>query len=139
MNYLLVILGMVVIFFFCFSKRENFTIAEREGVLCNPIFTSAETILFPNSKSFTVQGYIYKETPIVYRNGKKIVPLNFKVDSNSLVYYFTVYAPEGSNSEWILETSDFIEPLINDGNTGKRVKVDLVRRRQDFNKWRMHL
>lgn len=123
----------------CWNKRENFTIAEREGVFCNPKISNFEGKLLPNSEVFVIQGYNYKKTPIIYRDGKKIVPLQFFWNSSALAYYFTVYAPEGlCGSEWILETSDFVEPVVNDGRTGKRIKVDVARRREDFNKWLLY-
>ena len=140
MKYLLGLLVFLLVIWYCVTpEKENFTIAQREGVFCNPKISNFEGKLLPNSEVFVIQGYNYKKTPIIYRDGKKIVPLQLFWNPSALAYYFTVYAPEGlCGSEWILETSDFIEPVVNDGRTGKPIKVDLSRRREDFNKWLLY-
>lgn len=120
------------------KPSEDFTIAERDGILCNPKIRNTEGPLLPNSIVFVIQGYNYKETPIFFRDGKKVVPLQYFRDYSSMTYYFTIYAPKGlCGSEWILETSDYIEPVVNDGKTGEDIKVTSERRRADFNWWKL--
>lgn len=120
------------------GKSEDFTIAERDGILCNPKIRNTEAPLLPHSVVFVIQGYNYKETPKIYRDGEKIVPLQYFWDYSSTTYYFTVYAPKGiCGSQWILETSDYIKPVVNDGRTGKDVIVTSERRREDFNWWKL--
>lgn len=120
------------------KKKDNFTIAERDGVFCDPRIRNTEAKLLPNSEVFILQGYNYKETPKIYRDGEKIVPLQYFWDYSSTAYFFTVYAPKGLNgSEWIIETSDYVMPVVNDGRSGKRLDVKLERRRDEFNKWKL--
>jgi hypothetical protein len=140
MKYL--VIAAIILFMFwycCVGVKENFTIAKREGVFCDPKIANFEGDLLPNSEVFVIQGYNYKQTPKIYRDGKKIVPLQLFWNPSAMAYYFTVYAPDGlCGSEWILETTDFVEPVVNDGRTGKSIKVDLARRRDDFNKWMLY-
>jgi hypothetical protein len=120
------------------NKGENFTIAERDGILCNPTIRNTEEPLLPNSAVFLIQGYNYKETPSIYRNGEKIVPLQFFWDYSSMVYYFTVHAPNGiCGSEWRLVTSDYVKPVVNNGRTGEEITVTSERRRGGFNWWKL--
>lgn len=120
------------------GKSEDFTIAERDGIACNPKIRNAEGPLLPNSVVFVIQGYNYKETPVIHRDGEKVVPLQYFWDYSSTTYYFTVYAPKGlCGSNWILETSDYIKPVVNEGRTGQEINVTPERRREDFNWWRL--
>lgn len=130
---------ILAIFWLSGNVKENFTIAKRRGVLCPPLIRrSLEDKLMSNSLIFVIQGYNYKETPKIYRDGKKIVPLQYEWDAESMAYYFTVSAPYGlCDSEWILETSDFVEPVIVEGRSGDLVNVGLLRRREGFNRWSM--
>lgn len=138
-NFLLAIIFILAIFWLSGDFKENFTIAKRHGILCPPLIRkSLEDKLMPNSLIFVIQGYNYNETPKIYRDGKKIVPLQYEWDAESMAYYFTVSAPYGlCGSEWILETSDFVEPVIVEGRSGDPVKVGLLRRREGFNRWNM--
>lgn len=120
------------------KTKDNFTIAERNGVFCDPRITNKEGKLLPNSEVFVIQGYNYTETPKIYRDGEKIVPLQYFWDYSAMAYYFTVYAPKGlCDSEWILETPDYVMPVVNDGRTGEKINVSVVRRREGFNKWKL--
>lgn len=120
------------------KNPEDFTIAERNGILCNPKIRNTDGPLLPNSVVFVIQGYNYKETPIIHRDGESVVPLQYSWDYSSSTYYITVYAPKGlCGSEWILETSDYIKPIVNDGRSGNEITVTTERRRGDFNWWRL--
>lgn len=120
------------------GKSEDFTIAERNGISCNPTIRDTEGPLLPNSVVFVIQGYNYKETPVIHRDGEKVVPLQYSWDYSSSTYYLTVYAPKGlCGSNWILETSDYIKPVVNEGRSGKEVIVTPERRREDFNWWKL--
>ncbi len=134
---LLALVFALAIFFLSGSTVENFTIAKRHGILCPPLLRKTlEDKLMPNSVVFVIQGYNYAETPILYRDGKKIVPLQYEWNGEAMAYYFTVAAPNGlCGSEWVLETSDFIEPVVNEGRSGEKIDVVLRRRRGGFNKW----
>ncbi len=136
---LIIISGLLILFLCYFSrKNESFTIAERDGVFCNSKIRNTEGDLLPNSVVFVIQGYNYKSTPKFFRDGKDIQPLQYFWDPSATAYYFTLYAPFGvCGSEWILETSDYIMPVVNDGRTGTQLKVDLIRRREDFNRWKI--
>ena len=115
---------------------EHFSIAERDGVLCYPFLNNREAWLMPNSIVFVIQGYNYATTPVIIRDRKEIVPLQYAWDYRSMAYYFVVSAPRGlEGSEWILQTSDFVEPIVNEGRTGARLNVGLLRRRDQYNWW----
>lgn len=135
----ILLIGVLLIILLVLWKvktTENFTIAERDGILCDPKTRDIENQLLPNTVVFVIQGYGYERTPIFYRDGSKIRPEQTFYDPTSLAYYFTVYAPLGlCGSEWVLETSDFVKPVVNEGRSGKAMKVILQRRRRDFNKW----
>lgn len=136
--YVAIFLLMVMIWLDNAKVPEDFTIAERDGILCNPKIRNTEDPLLPNSVVFVIQGYNYKETPIIHRDGEKIVPLQYYWDYSSTAYYITVYAPKGlCGSEWILETSDYIKPVVNEGRSGDKITVTTERRRGGFNWWRL--
>lgn len=136
-NFFLVIIFLLVIFWLAGGTKENFTIAKRDDLLCPPLIRkSLEDKLLPNSVIFVIQGYNYADTPKIYRDGKKIVPLQYEWDAEATAYYFTVSAPQGlCNSEWVLETSDFVKPVIVEGRSGGQLTVGLLRRREGFNRW----
>ena len=119
-------------------SKENFTIAERNGLLCPPFLNNREAHLMPNSVAFVIQGYNYAQTPKIYRDGKKITPLQYAWDSDSMAYYFVVSSPFGlEGSQWILETSDFVEPVVYEGRTYVHMNLTLLRRREGYNRWEM--
>jgi hypothetical protein len=131
---------VLIILVLCSDKtKENFTIAKRTGLFCKPLLSGdSDTNLMPNSITLVIQGYNYKKTPIIYRDGKSIVPLQYSWDYSSMAYYFVVYAPKGTcGHSWILETSDFVEPVVADGRTNENMQVSLIRRRNDFNMWEL--
>jgi hypothetical protein len=136
---LLIILTAALIFIKS-TGREYFTVAKRTGLLCKPLLNNhTENDLMPKPYiSIVIQGYNYQKTPIIYRDGKKITPLQYEWDYMSMAYYFVVWAPNKKcGSEWILETSDFVKPVVTDGVTNVDFKVELERRREGYNKWRL--
>jgi hypothetical protein len=137
MNVLLLVVLVVILFLITKVTVEKFTIAERHGILCNPIRKLSP--LTPNSISLIMQGYNYDETPKIYRDGIKIIPFQFSRDSQAQIYYFTLAAPNGAcNHNWMIETSDFVEPVVSNGENGNRAKVTLLRRRGGFNQWNIN-
>jgi hypothetical protein len=133
---ILFLLGLILTLVLVAKPREHFTIAERHGLLCDPRMNQTDAYLNPNSISFVVQGYNYQTTPVIIRDGVEITPLQYFWDHNSMAYYFVVYAPKKlDGSEWIIQTYDFVEPVVNDGVSGAPLKVTLLRRRDGFNWW----
>lgn len=122
---------------------ENFTIHQVDEPGCIPSTSSLSYTssamnvpLQPNTTRIAVQGYNYTTTPIFYRDGKKIIPVEFAWNSDNMIYYFTLASPNGvCGHEWILETYDFVEPTVVDQDSNKSMKVRLERRRYGFNKW----
>ena len=117
------------------NNRENFTIAMRNGWLCKPLVNHEEDDLTPNAFSFVVQGYNYQDTPNFFRDGERITPMRFDHDASELAYYFVVAAPKGCDHQWILETTDYIEPIVSEGRSGRNMQVTPVRRREGYNRW----
>ena len=116
------------------------SIALRHGILCKPLLNErTEYHLMPKpAVSIVVQGYNYEDTPVIYRDGQRVTPLEFERNYSSMVYFYMVYAPNGKcNHEWILETTDFVKPVVTDGMTGEDFIVILERRRGGFNRWRL--
>jgi len=118
------------------TTREGFTTSFQHGWLCHPLVNEDQENILPDHVTFVVEGYNYQDTPIVYRDGKKIVPLQFSWDYTSMAYYIMVAAPGGPDGhQWVLETFDFVQPKVTEGRTLKPVKVSLMRRRYGFNRW----
>lgn len=134
---ILIIIVFLAILYFSGAK-EGFTISKRDGRLCKPLLnshTEANLMQKPNV-SMVVQGYNYKDTPIFYRDGKKITPLEYEWDYRSMAYYFTLYAPNGiCNHQWILQTSDFVEPIVTNGSTNQDFTVNPLKRQEGANQW----
>lgn len=99
------------------SKGEKFTITEYRKPLCDPQdFVGADPSLTPNSIALVVAGFNYQEPPYIYRDHKKLVPLQTFEDYTNLAYYYVVYAPEGlKGSRWEIHTTDAVEPTVNQG------------------------
>jgi hypothetical protein len=126
----------VLALFFTRNVKENFTIVEREGLLCHPFVNNRETNLMPNSIVIIVQGYNYVDTPKILRDGRVIIPLQYAWDSDSLAYYFIVYAPKGMcGSNWMLETSDHVKPVVIEGRNNKDFIVNLEKRNEGHHMW----
>jgi hypothetical protein len=119
-------------------SKEGFATAFRHGWLCQPLINNDQDDILPTNVTFVVEGYNYQETPIIYRDGKKVVPLQFSWDYTSMAYYFVMAAPKGAaNHKWMLETFDFVEPRVTEGRSLEPVKVKLLRRRFGFNHWEL--
>jgi hypothetical protein len=131
-----VVIIIVMVAGIALYKKEGFTIAVRDNkLLCDPLVNHDEDYLMPHSVTFVIQGYNYAETPIIYGDDEKLIPLQYAWDYESMAYYITVDAPKGlCGTKWILETSDFVEPVVKTGE-GKLLKVTLMRRRYRFNRW----
>jgi len=92
----------------------------------------------PLSVVFVIQGYNYKTTPKIFRDQQLVTPLQYAWDYGNMAYYLTVYAPNGlCGSDWILETSDFVEPIVYEGRSERKMNVTLQRRREDYHKWQL--
>ena len=118
------------------GKREGFTLHERDGLLCPPFLNNRDAEIMPRSVVFVVQGYNYQETPKIFRDGQLVTPLQYAWDYANMAYYLTVYAPNDlDGSEWILETYDFVEPVVHEGRSERKMNVDLQRRRNGYHKW----
>ena len=129
-----IIIGLAV--FFGSALRENFTLHERSGKLCPPFLNNEDWHLIPSSVVFVVQGYNYQSMPKIFRDGDVITPLQYSWDYGNMIYYITVHAPEGlRGSNWVLETTDFVEPEVYEGRTNTKVIVSLLRRRNGYNRW----
>lgn len=93
--------------------------------MCYPFLDHREDWLLPDSQVFVIQGYNYQNTPKIYRDGRIITPLQYARDYGNMIYYFAVYAPNGlCGSQWMVETSDNVKPLVNDGRTCSSLSVD---------------
>ena len=132
----LVLLALAVYIYSNRSTKEGFTTSFQHGWLCHPLINEDQESILPDHTTFVVEGYNYQETPVVYRDGKKIVPLQYSWDYTSMAYYIMVAAPGGADQhQWVLETYDYVEPKVTTGETLMPVKVDLMRRRNGFNRW----
>ena len=139
---LCVVIGLFVLLAFLvyvFSKkrtREGFTTAFRDGTLCQPLTNNRQNYLMPHAVTFVLEGYNFKDTPIFYRDGKKIAPLTYSWDYREMAYYFDLAAPNGlTGHQWVLETSDYVKPKVTESRSHTVMNVGLMRRRGDFNRW----
>ena len=118
--------------------RESFVVIKETGDVCPPYFNeSAERE--DDVASLIVHGYNYITEPLIYRDGNKITPLRYSWDYREMAYYFDVAAPDGMGAhKWIIQTSDYVKPIIHvldtDGDT-KKAMVTLMRRREGYNVW----
>lgn len=136
---IILFVGLLIFLLLC-KQKEYFTISKRDGKLCKPLLNdNTENYLMQHPYvSMVVQGYNYSETPIFYRDGKKITPMDYEYNNTTMAYYFILYAPNGiCNHEWILETSDFVKPIVSNGVTNTDFNVTLERKRGGFNKWKI--
>lgn len=134
---LVVVVGAVIVWSI-FAKRENFTITEIDHKPCMYPIQEVDDDLLPNSTLLTLSDYNYLETPVIYRDGKKITPLNFYRDYVDMLYYFTVNSPKGvCGHTWTIETSDFVEPVVSDGRSNKQLSVSLEERADGHNLWKI--
>ena len=118
------------------ARRESFTLHTRDWLLCLPFLNERDAYLMPDSVVFVVQGYNYSDTPRVFRDEEVITPLQYAWDYGNMAYYLTVYAPNGlRGSEWMLETSDFVEPVVYEGRSERKMNVSLRRRRNGYHHW----
>lgn len=119
-------------------SQENFTVHSVNKKGC---YTNLNTIndgILPKSVHVIVSGYNYQSTPIFYRDGKKITPLEFSYDYKNMQYFFTLASPLAPREhEWILETYDFVEPSVFNQDTISAQQIIPIRRRHGYNKWKV--
>jgi len=139
-------------------RMERFTVHLEDKPQCiSPTNATTGSINVPLSPPggavrWTVSGYNYQDTPIFYRDGKKIVPLEYAWNSDGMTYYFTLASegesgcagsersPEGTptpegRSAWVLSTFDHVQPTVTDQDTLRELVVTPIRRRHGFNLW----
>jgi hypothetical protein len=135
--YIVVIIVAILLLGVClFHRREGFTLHERDGILWPPFLNNRDAYLMPNSVVFVIQGYNYETTPKIFRDGELVTPLQYAWDYANMAYYLTIYAPHGlCDSEWMLETSDFVEPVVFEGRSQRKMNVSLERRRAGYHHW----
>jgi len=114
---------------------ESFAIAERDGRPC-PQTNNTEAYLMPNSIVLVIMGYNYAETPRIMRDGRYIMPLQYTWDYTNMTYRFVVEAPKGlSGSSFVIETSDFVKPVVFEGRHLKELQVTSLEKEDGRNKW----
>ena len=85
---------------------------------------------------FIISGFNYQFNPKLYRDDKPIIPLKFARDYVDMLYFYTVEAPFGvCKHEWIVETYDFVKPVVYNGREGVELEVSLLERADGKNKW----
>lgn len=117
-------------------KRENFTTHQIEEKACVTRNDVNKDILSSPFIRLAVQGYNYQSMPIFFRDGKKITPMESSYSHKDMTYNFTLMSPkESKEHQWILETYDFVQPIVTNLDTFERCEVILQRRRFGFNRW----
>lgn len=122
-------------------KGEFFTIHKVEERPCIQPVHQVDDDLLPHSLLLIVSGYNYTDNPKIYRDDKLIVPLKFARDYVEMLYYYTVECPlctttsDGCKHFWIVETYDFVKPVVYNGRLAKEFKVELLERASGRNKW----
>lgn len=130
------ILAIVALAVWLYLPHEQFTVHQVEEPPCISPIHQVDDYLLPHSALFVISGYNYIDNPKIYRDGKVLVPLKFARDYVDMLYYYTVESPYGvCKHTWIVETSDFIKPLVINGREAKELKVDLLERADGKNKW----
>lgn len=127
------------------QRKEKFTVHQVDSPTCIPSTESLpfnsdkmNVVLQPNTVRIAIQGYNYQESPVFFRDGKKILPMEYAWNADTLTYFFTLAAPNGvCNHEWILETYDFVEPIVVNQDTYKKLQVLPIRRRLGYNRWQL--
>ena len=98
--------------------------------------TEREHSLMPRALIFVIQGYTYKDTPIIYKDGKKVTPLQYDWDEINFTYYLTVDGGTGlDDNEWVIELSDFVEPIVTEGYSQRRLITTFMDGREDHYLW----
>lgn len=140
-----IVTASVVAMMLWMRRREKFTVHELVEPTCIPSTQSLppnsdamNVVLQPNTVRLAVQGYNYQTPPVFFRDNKKILPMEMAWDDLALTYFFTLAAPNGvCNHEWILETYEFVEPIVINQDTYTAMTVEPIRRRRGFNKWKL--
>lgn len=137
----LIAIFIILIVLFDKKKREHFTIAKRNSIVC-PIKEDKQYSILPKDyKVLIVQGNNYELTPKFYRHtggGKKIpiVPLKYSRNSDELTYYFVIQIIPGY--EYSIRVSENVEPLITDGD-GKQISLTKIFDNNTYNEYIMDL
>lgn len=123
------------------GKSELFTIHKVEEQPCIQPVKQVDDDLLPHSLLLIISGYNYTQNPKIYRDDKPIVPLKFARDYVEMLYYYTVECPlctttlDGCKHSWIVETYDFVKPVVYNGREAKEFKVELLERASGKYKW----
>lgn len=127
------IVGLSIMFFYLW--REKFTIHKVDLPPCIPKIQQVGKYLLPHSAMFIISGFNYTENPKIYRDGKMVIPLQFSRDYVDMLYFYNVDAPlDICMHEWIVETYDYVKPLVYSGDA-TRYKVDLIDRLPGKIRW----
>lgn len=91
-----------------------------------------------NLMEFEVAGYAYRSVPIWFDStGQRMIPLQFSMNFNSLIYRFSFYKKTGSlcSNTFHLSTSDDIVPIIHEIVTGKEMNVTRIAKHNGYTNW----
>jgi hypothetical protein len=130
------ILFLVAIYLYLRDGTETFTIHKVIPEPCMAPICQVDDYLLPHSALFVVSGFNYQDNPKIYRDDKLIIPLKFARDYVDMLYFYTIESPlDICKHEWIVETSDFVEPVVINGRTAQTLSVTLLERASGKNKW----
>jgi hypothetical protein len=133
---LFVVLLYILLLWFLYPYNISpFEIAKRRELVC-PTVTQREHSLMPRALIFVIQGYTYKDTPIIYKDGKKVIPLQYDWDEINFTYYLTVDGGKGlDDNQWVIELSDFVEPIVTEGYSQRKLTTTLIDDKEDHYLW----
>ena len=107
---------------------------------CCPLDSDDLPQPFGNLVVFDLQGFIYRKVPQWFdEDGRKMVPLQFSVDTDNLLYRWTFYKKVGDicNMKWYLSTSDNIVPNIHDWVTSRDMRVERISNEFGHTHWKI--
>ena len=92
----------------------------------------------PNLVTFYVSGFYYRTLPEWYDStGASLIPLQFSILQEELVYKYAFYKPAGDICDmlWFMNTSDDIFPTIYEWVTQREMNVKRVFRYNGYTTW----
>ena len=92
----------------------------------------------PNLVVFYVSGFYYRTVPEFYdSNGVKLIPIQFSVLEDKLVYKYVFYKPNIPLCEmkWFMRTSDDIFPNIKEWVTQRVMNVTRAMKYNGYTTW----
>lgn len=92
----------------------------------------------PNLVVFYVSGFYYRTVPEFYdSNGVKLIPIQFSVLEDKLVYKYVFYKPNIPLCEmkWFMRTSDDIFPNIKEWVTQRAMNITRVMKYNGYTTW----